>query len=206
MNTSSQTSGLTFGGQVRLVASIRSLDERPRWNLLEIAVIGRSNAGKSSIINALLGTKGLARVGKTPGRTQTLNFYSVGDRFALVDLPGYGYAKISKTQALELATLLYRYLEHDQRLSAALLVVDSRRAPSQEERSITELMARREITTILAANKSDKLTSSERKAALERWASLGVKIVLCSALNGEGIALLRKELVAIVDKSRRSGS
>src|SRR5438105_9267763 len=103
--------------------------DSPRWNRAEVAIAGRSNVGKSSILNALAGRKNLARISKMPGRTRCLNFFTVTNEFALVDLPGYGYAKISRLEATRIARLMEQYLRDRANLKCLILLVDARRGP-----------------------------------------------------------------------------
>src|ERR1700719_3986760 len=115
------------------VTSAFALDGCPRWKRAEVALAGRSNVGKSSLLNALAGSKGLARTSKTPGRTRCLNFFEVATNLALVDLPGYGFAKMSRSDAAKIAALLADYLRERRQLVALVMLIDARRGPERQE-------------------------------------------------------------------------
>jgi GTP-binding protein len=177
------------------ICSALKIDDCPRWNRTEVALAGRSNVGKSSLLNALARARHLARTSKTPGRTRCLNFFAVEENLALVDLPGYGYAKLSHAEAAKIARLLEDYLAKRENLSALVLLVDARRGPEQEEAALAELRQRRDIGLIVAATKADKLRRSERLQAIKQFEMLGVEPIMCSALNGEGLDELRGRIL-----------
>lgn len=175
----------------KFVASALAPQSYPRWARAEVAIAGRSNVGKSSMLNALAGVKQLARISRTPGRTRAINFFAVGDDLALVDLPGYGYAKMARSEAARIAELMDHYLRERRELIALVMLVDARRGPEQEESELAALAQERGLALIAVATKCDKLRRSERAAALARFASLGAEPIMCSALSKEGIDVLR---------------
>ena len=179
------------------VTSAFALDGCPRWKRAEVALAGRSNVGKSSLLNALAGAKGLARTSKTPGRTRCLNFFSVNDTLALCDLPGFGYAKMSHVDAAKIASMMVEYMQGRANLDAIAILVDCRRGPQEDEISLAGMAAERGIEVIPVATKCDKLRRSERAAALKRFDSMRVPPIFCSVTSGEGIDDLRRRILAV---------
>jgi len=148
------------------VTSVFSIEGCPRWSRAEVALAGRSNVGKSSLLNALTGIKGLARTSKTPGRTQSINLFAIGESLALADLPGYGYAKMPEAVARRIASSMSEYLHERENLAALVMLVDSRRGPGREELELAEIIRKRGLTLIVVATKCDKLKRSERSRAV----------------------------------------
>ncbi|MGA9723836.1 MAG: GTP-binding protein 8, partial [Candidatus Binatus sp.] len=134
---------------------------------------------------------------KTPGRTRCLNFFSVNDKLALCDLPGFGYAKMSHTDAAKIASMMVEYMQGRDNLDAIAILIDCRRGPQEDELSLARMAAERGIEVIPVATKCDKLRRSERAAALKRFAAMRVPPIFCSRTSGEGIDDLRRRILAV---------
>jgi GTP-binding protein len=188
--------------EAKFLSSAFALGDCPRGERAEVALAGRSNVGKSSLLNALAGSKGLARTSKTPGRTRCLNFFEVGTNLALVDLPGYGFAKMSRTDAAKIANLLADYLRERRQLAGLVMLIDARRGPEHEELDLAAAVRDRGLEPIVVATKSDKIRNAERPEIPRRFATLAAAPIMCSAFDGEGLAELRGR---ILDCARAAG-
>lgn len=133
----------------------------------EIAFAGKSNVGKSSLINALMNRKSLARISATPGKTQTINFYNINDEMYLVDLPGYGYAKVSEQEKIAWGKLIERYLHQSAQLKAVFLLIDIRHAPSANDRIMYEWILNQGYQPVIIATKLDKIKRSQVQKQLK---------------------------------------
>ena len=176
-------------------------DGWPKVLLPQVAFAGRSNVGKSSLLNALLGRAGLARVSRTPGRTRGIAFFEVEGRYAFADLPGYGYAKVSREERGAWKGLVEGYFDSCRLLRRVYLLVDVRRGPEEEERMLAEYLAERRVPHRWVGTKADKLTPRERREALARFTAregleAGGVPVLVSARTKEGIDLLWRDIRA----------
>lgn len=136
--------------------------------LPEIAVAGRSNVGKSSLINALLGRKKLARVSKDPGRTREINFFRIDDRFLLVDLPGYGYAKVSQEVQRKWAPLIEAYLKENPRLLGLVILIDSRHGATKTDLQLIDFLGDVAVPVLFVLTKIDKLNRAGRQRAVAK--------------------------------------
>jgi GTP-binding protein len=159
----------------------------PRDRLPEIAFLGRSNVGKSSLINTLTGTKGLAFASATPGRTQTINFYRIDGAFYLVDLPGYGYARAPLDRVAEWQNLIERYLLERDTLKLCCLALDSRRGLMDTDLSLKRWLESHDRQYLAIATKYDKLKASEQERALRAFRQEGVEPLPFSAVTGRGV-------------------
>ena len=149
-----------------------------------MAFAGRSNVGKSSAINALLGRKGLARTSKTPGRTQTINFYELADGIRLVDLPGYGYARVPKLMREEWKALVGAYLE-SRTPAAVVVIMDARHPATDLDRQLLAWLGERRVLVLLS--KADKLSRAEQKKTLQHASSLAAEVRLFSSVTRQGV-------------------
>ena len=154
----------------------------------EIAFMGRSNVGKSSLLNSLLGVKGLARTSSTPGRTQAINFFLIDEQFYFVDLPGYGYAKVAKTERAAWGRLIENYLAEREQLVLSILIVDARHEPSPLDLQMKSWLQHFGLPFLVVSTKNDKLTAHERRLSEQRAKqSLEVeRIIPYSAVTREG--------------------
>jgi GTP-binding protein len=177
----------------QFVTSAAAPKDFPPPSLPEVAVVGRSNVGKSSLINALVGQAGLARTSRTPGRTRLLNWFAIDDRFYLVDLPGYGYAEVSRATRDAWRPLIDGYLGERTSLAGVLLLIDIRRGAEAEELDFVPWLAERKLPVTVALTKADKLPKNKRALEVTRARqALGLRRdpLAVSALSRDGIDAL----------------
>jgi GTP-binding protein len=178
--------------QVTFVKGSTKLGQMPEEPVAEFAFVGRSNVGKSSLINRLFERRNLARTSSTPGKTQEINFYLVNDSFHVVDLPGFGYAKVSKVQRAKWQKLIGSYLLHRQQLVAVFQLIDSRHEPTALDKELMMLMSESSAEHVILLTKGDKLSGNQRNKAIARvkkaLAALGQgkPVILTSANDGRG--------------------
>ena len=173
----------------------------PENTLPEIAFAGKSNVGKSSLINGIMNRKSLARTSAQPGKTQTINFYNVNDAFYLVDLPGYGYARVSEEVKAKWGKMVERYLKQSRQLRAVFLLIDIRHEPSANDRQMYDWILSQGYHPIIIATKLDKLNRSQVPAAVKRVreglkAEKGTVVLPFSALTKQG----REEIYEVIEK------
>lgn len=159
-----------FKGEFQFMRGIADLAQLPVTDLTEIAFAGRSNVGKSSLINALTGRKALARTSHTPGRTQELNFFDIAGHFILVDMPGYGYAKVSKTKRAEWDGLIRNYLRGRVNLRCVFLLVDGRHGLKDSDREMMKMLDEAGVNYRILLTKADKLKMSEKEQVVAKTA------------------------------------
>lgn len=186
--------------QVNLETVCGITSKIPDNQLPEIAFAGKSNVGKSSLINALMNRKSLARTSSQPGKTQTINFYNINDAMYLVDLPGYGYAKVSESERAKWGKMIENYLHRSKQLRAVFLLVDIRHTPGTNDKTMYDWIVYQGYDPIIIATKLDKLKRSQvQKALKEVRAGLGLKaddiVIPFSAETKQG----REEIWDLVD-------
>ncbi|HVM91144.1 MAG TPA: ribosome biogenesis GTP-binding protein YihA/YsxC [Verrucomicrobiae bacterium] len=174
----------------------------------QVAILGRSNAGKSSLINSLAGTKDLAKTSATPGRTQLINLFKFDNEFVLVDLPGYGYAEVPGTKKETLQSMIIGYLEEAGPLAGAIVVTDSRLGTTKDDENMIKALEDAGIFSIIVANKIDKLSRSERAERLRQLSEQypSAVIVSHSNVNGEGRGELLQEIRKRVMSFKKDGT
>lgn len=163
----------------------------PQNEKIEMAFWGRSNVGKSSLINTLLNRKGLARISSQPGKTQTINYYNINDVFYMVDLPGYGYAKVSKETAAKWMKMIEKYLDTSQALRVVFLLIDIRHEPTENDVKTYRMLVNKGFNPLIIATKADKISRNARSkniSVIEKKLRLveGTPVVPFSAQNREG--------------------
>ncbi|MEJ1967494.1 MAG: ribosome biogenesis GTP-binding protein YihA/YsxC [Rhizomicrobium sp.] len=196
-----------FAGACDFVWGTGDVNSLPPQGLPEVAFVGRSNAGKSSLINALTNRKTLARVSHTPGRTREINFFKLGDRLMLVDLPGYGYAKASKTMAAQWQEMIFAYLRGRASLRRVSLLIDGRRGVGEQDEDVMKLLDDAAVSYSLTLTKIDKLTSAEADAAIaaadvaaRKHTAAFPEICATSAFRGLGLDGLKLQLAALAER------
>ncbi len=187
-----------FAGESEFVKGVVAMNGLPAPDRLEVCFAGRSNVGKSSLINALAGTKGLARASNTPGRTQEINFFTQGPELYLVDLPGYGYANAPVKVVEKWQRLLKQYLSGRQTLRRAFVLIDSRHGVKPVDDEIMKLLDTSAVTFQCVMTKADKVKANDRekvlnqvRKALSKHPAAYPEIVLTSSEKGDGVPTLR---------------
>ena len=195
---------LLFAGPVAVEMGVVSMDRLPDANVPEVAFAGRSNVGKSSLVNALTGRNKLARASTEPGRTRELNFFRMGDVLRLVDLPGYGYAKAGKADIKRWTSLTRDYLRGRASLKRVVLLIDARHGLKPHDKEVMDALDSAAVTYQLVLTKADKVKPTELEATLAATHAAIAKrpaahphIVATSAQTGAGLEQLRAEIAAL---------
>ncbi len=194
-----------FSREPQFLLSAPSMETIPNFDLPEVAFAGRSNVGKSSLINALFGRRNIARTSSTPGRTQMLNFFLLDERVVFVDMPGYGYAKVPKAMSAQWGELIGAYLYKRKQLKRVYLLADSRHGIKDSDLQVMKMLDESAISYQLVLTKADKLSASEIDKALknvkeqvEGCVALHPEILVTSASKKHGIDTLQMAILALV--------
>ena len=191
--------------KVEFAGAIGRPGQAPPADLRQVAIAGRSNVGKSSLVNAVVGRKRIARVSGTPGKTREINFYLIDNRFFLVDLPGYGFARAPEAVRDAWRRLVEKYLTHNDRLDGLILLLDCRRGVQEADRQLLDYVSADEIPVLVVLTKMDKLNRSGRtNAVADVRSQLEIpadQVVATSAQTGEGVDVLTESLLALVDSN-----
>jgi GTP-binding protein len=198
-----------FAGDWHFVAAAGTENSLPPMRGTEIAVAGRSNVGKSSLLNALTGRKSLARTSRTPGRTQELIFFTGGDGLNLVDMPGYGYAAAAKSKIAAWTALIHAYLRGRANLARVYVLVDARHGLKDTDDSVFEALGQAAVSYQVVLTKSDAVTADELarrigevEAALAKRPAAFPGVLATSARDGTGIAELRAAIARLLDERK----
>ena len=197
-----------FAQECRFIAGTMTVDALPPPGPIEFAFAGRSNVGKSSLINALTNRNSLARISRTPGRTQQINFFDLAGRLVLVDLPGHGYAKVGRAVVKEWSKLISAYLKGRPNLVRLMLLIDSRVGFKEPDLKLMDLLDEVALSYQIVMTKADEMKADELEIArarlaiqLERRPAAHPEIIVTSSRDKTGIDQLRAELAAVVDRS-----
>ena len=195
---------LLFAGPIAFERGVVGMEHLPDADVPEIAFAGRSNVGKSSLINALTGRAKLARASTEPGRTRELNFFRMGDRLRIVDLPGYGYAKAPKADIARWTALTRDYLRGRQALMRVIMLIDSRHGVKPHDRDVMDVLDKAAVIYQVTLTKGDKLKPTEldeilaaTQAAIAKRPAAHPVVIATSAETGLGIEALRAEIAAL---------
>ena len=173
--------------KAEFVLSANAPEQFPADGLAEVAFLGRSNVGKSSLINALIGQKGLAFTSSTPGRTQTINFYRIENQLYFVDLPGYGYAKVPRGMTNEWKRLIDEYLTHRESLQMSFLILDARRGWMEKDLELKSWLESQDRKYLVVVTKMDKLNQAQQQRGMAAIRKIVADPLPFSAVTGRGV-------------------
>jgi GTP-binding protein len=195
---------LLFAGPIAFELGVVDMERLPHADVPEVAFAGRSNVGKSSLINAVTGRNKLARASTEPGRTRELNFFRVGDRLRLVDMPGFGYAKAGKADIARWTGLVRDYLRGRAALKRVVLLVDARHGLKPHDKEVMDALDTAAVNYQIVLTKADKLkpteaeaVAAETRAAIAKRPAAHPEVIVTSAEKGDGIEQLRAEIAAL---------
>lgn len=194
-----------FAGRCEFVLGVARLEQLPLSELPEVAFAGRSNVGKSSLINAVTAQKGLAKTSNTPGRTQQLNYFNLDDKLHIVDLPGYGYAEAPESTVRQWQKVIFAYLQGRVNLKRVFLLIDSRHGIKKSDREVMELLDKAAVTYQLVLTKTDKISAAalakltaEIEQETSRHAAAYVRVLATSSEKKLGIGEIRAEIASLI--------
>lgn len=194
-----------FRQPVNFVLSVASLAQLPLTEMGEVAFAGRSNVGKSSIINALFNQKKLAKTSNTPGRTQQLNYFNLNDSIHIVDLPGYGYAEAPEKLVKQWQKLIFDYLRGRVNLKRVFLLIDSRHGLKKVDKEVMEMLDKAAVTYQIVLTKADKVSAKELQkqeealhTEIKKHAAAYTDIIATSSVKNQGLDLLRAEIASLI--------
>ncbi|MEN6390184.1 MAG: ribosome biogenesis GTP-binding protein YihA/YsxC [Syntrophomonas sp.] len=187
------------------VGSFVDLAALPQGNLSEIALVGRSNVGKSSLINKVVNRKGLAKSSSTPGKTRTINYFIVNDSWHLVDLPGYGYAKVSQQERNRWQKMIEKYLQKREQLKGVIMLLDIRHEPNKNDQLMKNWLLESGLPLLLIATKADKISRGNRAkhlAVIRRALNLEIADtpIVFSTQTGEGAEEIKDSIIGLLSE------
>lgn len=186
----------------KFIKSVYSIEEIPKLRFPEVVLCGRSNVGKSSFINSLFNRKDLAKISSTPGKTRSINYYQIDNNFYIVDLPGYGYAKVSASERKKWAKLIEDFFTNSKMINLVIHIIDARHKPTELDLKLNQLLKDLNLPYIFLLNKSDKLKQSEFKQSFKNLseefpeAKLNENTFFYSAIKGTGKKEIKSYLLS----------